>query len=463
VKWGPAILVAAIVLGWAMTNLPPLVLAAVGLMGVVWMGPAFLRRSQQALALSVFVLLIAGTDFRTRDPYESVQVAVDLQVAFELAVYFVLFLAAVRASYRVPREHLRFYSIEWALMAYLLLAAFSVVWTPITAYTATRAIQLGILLLLAYVSVRVLGPERTIRAVAVSVVAYVLIFVLIAAPMKGGDWASGARLSWFAVHPIQVGTYAATGALLLIANLQYGEPSNRHLGLKWLLLCFLIAVVVMTHSRGPILAFAVAATTIVLVHYAPTVAATAAIAIFVLLALAAYNTASGIGGVLDLAAASDNAVLAFLFRGQTAEEFATLTGRMELWEAMSIAFLEHPILGHGYQAARIVGMRILPWAGEAHNALAQSLLDLGLVGTAILLFATLRALAGSYVATMGPRTSTTPYHVAILSLLMYLLVNSIVTASFAGPPGYEPFVLFVCIIAGEQLRDIDRLPVGPTR
>ena len=455
-KWIVAILLGAAVLGWGATYMPIVAFAAAGLMALIWIGPVSLRRTTETLSASFFVVLVAGTDFRLRDPYESVQVAVDTQVAFELVVYFLLFLVAIRATYVIQRERLRFTTIEWSLVAYLLLAAFSVMWTPVVAYTATRAIQLGTLLFLSYACVRALGPGRTIRALAISVVAYVVISLVAAAPLQWSEWTSGARLSWFAVHPIQVGTYAATGAILIITDLQFGDRADRRRRLKQGLLAFLVLVLVMAVSRGPILAFLVAAISISLLRRAPSLAATAAISLFVLITLVVYNTASGLGGILDVAASSDNALLAFLFRGQSAEELATLTGRVELWEAMSVAFREHPVMGHGYQATRVVGMAILPWAGEAHNGLAQSLIDLGILGTAILLFTTLRVLFGSYFAVARDHSETTRYHVAIFGLTLYLLVNSVVTASFAGPPGYEPLVLFVCVMAGEQLRRIDR-------
>ena len=456
-KWLAAVLLAALVLGWSATSMPAAAGVAALAMVLIWIGPGTLRRINTTLTLSFFIVLIAATDFRTRDPYESVTVAVDLEVAFELGVYFLLFLVVLRAVFAIPRERMSFRPIEWALAAYLALAGLSVVWSPITLYSATRAIQLATLMLLAYSCIRLLGPERTLRALAACVVTYVVLFTLIAAPMRWNDWVSGAeRLAWFAVHPIQVGTFAATGALLIITEILFGDRPQRHRALKRMLLAFLMVVLVMTHSRGPLLAFVVASSSIVLVRYAPTVAATAAVSAFVLLTLLAYNAGSGLGGLLDLAAVSHNPVLSYLFRGQSAEEFATLTGRLELWEAMSVAFWQRPLLGYGYQAARVVGMAILPWAGEAHNALAQSLLDLGLLGSAILFFAAFRTLSLSYLAVARSTSETPLYHVAMFGLTLYLLVNSVITASFAGPPGYEPLVLLVCIMGGEQLRSLDR-------
>jgi len=458
VKWLVAVLLVGLALGWgATTNMPVAAGIAVIAMGLIWIGPVSLRRISTTLTLSFLIVLIAATDFRTRDPYESVRVAVDFEVAFELGVYFLLFLVVLRAIFVIPRESAPFRPVEWMLAAYLALACVSIAWSPVMLYSATRAVQLATLLLLAYACVRLLGPEVTLRSLAACVIFYVVVCTLIAAPSRWGDWVSGAeRLAWFAVHPIQAGTFAATGALLLITESLFGDRRRSYATLKGVLLGFLVVVVVMTHSRGPLLAFAVTSASLLLVRYAPTVAATAAVSLFVLLTLVAYNAASGLGGLLDLAAASHNPVLSYLFRGQSAEEFATMTGRLELWEAMSVAFWQRPVLGYGYQAARVVGMAILPWAGEAHNALAQSLLDLGLVGTALLFLAALRTLSGSYIAVARSQSRYTLYHAAVFGLTLYLLVNSVIAASFAGPPGYEPLVLFVCIMGGEQLRILDR-------
>jgi len=458
VKWVVPVLLAALALSWGATSNMPVAAGVAGIaMVLIWIGPVSLRRVSTTLTLSFFIVLIAATDFRTRDPYESVRVAVDYEVAFELGVYFLLFLIVLRAIFVIPRERMPFRPVEWTLAAYLLLACVSVAWSPVMLYSATRAVQLGTLLLLAYSCIRLLGPERTLKALAACVAFYVVLFTLVAAPMRWGDWVSGAeRLSWFAVHPIQAGTFAATGALLVITEYLFADRPRRYGAIKGVLVGFLVVVLVMTHSRGPLLAFFVASLSVLLVRYAPTVAATAAVSVFVLLTLFAYNASSGLGGLLDLAATSHNPVLSYLFRGQSAEEFATLTGRLELWEAMRVAFWQRPVFGYGYQAARVVGMAILPWAGEAHNALAQSLLDLGLVGTVLLFFAALRTLSGSYLAVARSRSEYTLYHAAVFGLTLYLLVNSVITASFAGPPGYEPLVLFVCIMGGEQLRVLDR-------
>ena len=162
------------------------------------------------------------------------------------------------------------------------------------------------------------------------------------------------------------------------------------------------------------------------------------------------------GGLLDLAAVSHNPVLSYLFRGQSAEEFATLTGRLELWEAMSVAFWQRPVLGYGYQAARVVGTAICRGRERPTTHWRSRFLIWGLSDRAIPFFAAFRTLSLSYLAVARSTSETPLYHVAVFGLTLYLLVNSVITASFAGPPGYEPLVLLVCIMGGEQLRILDR-------
>src|SRR5262245_1176947 len=70
----------------------------------------------------------------------------------------------------------------------------------------------------------------------------------------------------------------------------------------------------------------------------------------------------------------------YLLRGQSLEEFATLTGRAKLW-AFSEHFIEQqPLFGHGYGAGRVLLTSAFAWAGHAHNLWVEATLSLGLIG-----------------------------------------------------------------------------------
>jgi O-antigen ligase len=133
-----------------------------------------------------------------------------------------------------------------------------------------------------------------------------------------------------------------------------------------------------------------------------------------------------------------------MLRGQPAQELFALTGRIELWEDLIPSVQQQPWLGHGYQVTRIVATQIVPWAGEAHNGLLQSLVDLGILGTLLLMGALIGALVVSYLRAVAPDASALDRALSAsqFATLLFLFVNSVGTAGFAGVPGFEPLLLY---------------------
>lgn len=67
-------------------------------------------------------------------------------------------------------------------------------------------------------------------------------------------------------------------------------------------------------------------------------------------------------------------VTEYLHRGQTEEEFRSMTGRTQIYENGMAAFWEAPILGRGQRADRLVGV------GHAHNSYLEAVLNAGILG-----------------------------------------------------------------------------------
>jgi O-antigen ligase len=67
-------------------------------------------------------------------------------------------------------------------------------------------------------------------------------------------------------------------------------------------------------------------------------------------------------------------VTEYLHRGQTEEEFRSMTGRTQVYENGIVAFWDAPILGRGQRADRLVGV------GHAHNSYLEALLNAGILG-----------------------------------------------------------------------------------
>ena len=415
-----------------------------GLAVAAWALFAF-QHPRAALGLSFPMLLIAGTKFRVRDATASLDGALDAQVVMELGLFGIVGIGAL-AAWLASRERWRPTRADTVLAAYVMVALCSAAWSESPVLTIVRAGQLGVLAVVALLAVRILSAERAMRTAAAAVTLHVLAFsaLVIVMPSTYGvlDSERPGRFSWVAVHPIEVGTLAAIGAVGLMAMAMFAPHRRewrRLLGLPlplWIVPT--VGVLVLANTRGALLAFAAAAGLLLFLRMHATVrwplALLAAAAVPVALVVAP-DVESWLGTL-----ASDYPMLdALFFRGQGAQTVLEMNGRLELWSDVGSAVVEHIVGGYGYLASRNVLLDAAPWAAYAHNALLQSLLDLGVVGTLALLAVVLLALSAIR------RTDLTPWlRVAVTTVAVFLVVNSVSTESFAGAPGFDALVLFLC-------------------
>ena len=154
-----------------------------------------------------------------------------------------------------------------------------------------------------------------------------------------------------------------------------------------------------------------------------------------------------LGRWLSELANQDTAITRLLFRGETADTVLALNGRLDLWDTVRSSIAAHPLLGYGYQASRAIILDAADWAAYAHNALLQTVLDLGIAGTLALVSILAIAAAG---VVRGRQTAWTRATVA--ALLTFLVLNSISTESFAGAPGVETLLLFICALCADAAR-----------
>jgi O-antigen ligase len=124
-------------------------------------------------------------------------------------------------------------------------------------------------------------------------------------------------------------------------------------------------------------------------------------------------------------------VSTYLHRGQTQEEFLSMTGRTRLYEEGLAAFYDAPLFGRGQWADRLVGI------GHVHNSYLQALLNGGIVG-AVPYFASWIAGWMLFFKLQGKRARLSPedrLHVLESgAVMMFFTVRAIpetTTASFA--------------------------------
>jgi O-antigen ligase len=420
-----------------------------GLVGVgvllAW-GAYALGRPHASIAASFVALLVAGTKFRTRDADESLAGVLDAQIMLELGLYAAVAagIAAIWLSGKVERR--RITMMEGAAAAYVGIAVLSSAWSMAPALTLVRGAQLAIVVALAVTATRVLTPSQALQRVFSAVAGFVLICAALAAtfPFASGTYVypehNMFRFAWFAAHPIEAATLAALGALGILSALLFKPDTQmpRPLGLPLSLVAVtLMVVLVLTSSRGPLLAFGAGLTTLLLMRIEARMRmALSLVGVSALLAIVAMGPA--LTDALSSVADSDTVIGRTFFRGQTADEVVSLNGRLELWNDLRPAIAERSLFGYGYQASRSVLLDAAEWAAYAHNALLQALLDLGVIGT-------LALLSLVAIGVYGAVSASTPWmRAAIASVMVFLVLNSISTESFAGAPGVEMLLLTLC-------------------
>lgn len=412
------------------------------------------RHPARAVSVGFMLLPIAQTKFRVRAFDASAAGELDAQILLELGIYAVLGVIAVFAASSRSFRARGLTRAERLLAAYVAVAGGSVLWSLTPTITIVKGVQLAILFLLTVVAVRVLRPEGLMNAVALAVVPYVLICSAIAATVPSAyaravPHSPIPRFAWFYVHPIAAAILTGFAILAVWTRTRFEDGRRLTVGAMAVLVP-LLAVLALTRSRVPAIAVFAAIAVITLRMRAPqwVIAATAAGAVLVV----GIYLSVGPNILKWVAHNSDNPLIRFALRNDTADEIATLSGRDELWKAARQLFEAHPGQGYGYGGTRLVLLAAVPWAGDAHNALIQSVVDVGVVGTLPLLAAMALGLAAA-LARPGHAVPGRRQYVqaTALAYLVFVLLNASTDIAFA-EPGFI-FLLVACsVLAAERLR-----------
>jgi exopolysaccharide production protein ExoQ len=444
--WAAAGVAALVVVGYAGVvdlRVSAALAAAAALAG--WAALSY-QRPRAVLSASFLLVLIAGTKFRHRDASDSLAGVMDAQILFELGVFAAVGVA-VLAWWIAAGDRRRLTRVEMLIGGYAGIALLSTLWSVAPAMTMVRAAQLLIVAALAMASVRLLTPRDALWTACGSVAVYAVVCTVVGPTFpwtsEFADAGERLRFAWFQMHPIAAGTLAAIAALGLLSAAFWPSPYSRSRILGVPLACYsipLVVILVATNSRGPLLAFAVAAGTLAFmrVRWPVRLVLTLVTAAAVLLLVVA-----GPDVIAWLVSADrDTTVSRLFFQGQSADGLLGLNGRLDLWTDLSSALAAQSLAGYGYQASRVVLLEVASWAGYAHNALLQSLLDLGAAGTVMLIAVV--AVAGSSAV----RPALPPWlRGTLTAVVVFLLLNAVATESFAGAPGFETLLLFVCALS----------------
>jgi O-antigen ligase len=405
----------------------------------------------------VFALLIAATKFRKRDPAASLSGEVDSQIILELSIYAVVTLVLAVVIWRSRPRLVPLRGAESLLLGYVIFAALSSAWSAAPLLSLCRSGQLAVLYVLALVFVRSWDPGRALRMLSIPLAWYVIICAALAAVFP---WAAGGkvdagfgRFSWFSVHPISAATFAGLAALMLGLRLIDGQ-SERERRRLWifLLTAILLGIALLTRSRGPLLAWIAAFGVAALLPRLRGGLIPLATAVLLVAVLLFENSGLTVRELLTTWSTNKGALTALIFRGESADAVTELHGRATLWAGAVPLFLQRPWIGRGYLASRDDLLRLFPWAGHAHNAVLESLLDLGLVGSGLLFLAFGTVLLVRSRGVRGLDARLRHASATVLGIGVFELLNGVSSPSFAGAPGYETLLAFTCVSLAAGIR-----------
>jgi hypothetical protein len=165
------------------------------------------------------------------------------------------------------------------------------------------------------------------------------------------------------LNPSSIGSMGAILSVMAVASLLHANFARTSRFGFWAMLGMGVLTMILAHSRTPI--FACTVSILLQLTYARRWRLLAVTAVF--------------GAILLGVSALEDILLKYIYRGQTAEAFGSLTGRLGVWEIFWAKFMDAPILGHGYYAAQ----RILFGTSSVDNSYLEVLLGVGLVGLVI--------------------------------------------------------------------------------
>jgi hypothetical protein len=451
-----------VLLGFYAISDPRVSAALVGVVAMAaWIAFAY-RRPRTVLIAALPMLLLAGTKFRYRDSTASLAGELDTQILLELLL-FAFIGVGVAGAWLATRSRRRLSAAEAVILAYAGFAVLSTAWSAAPELTLVRSTQLTIVSLLAIVAVRVLTPPVLLWGVLRATGWFVAACALVAAALP---WTTGPlfpdegvfRFRWFAVHPLEAATLCGIVAVGYLAAAAFARsthaPSRRAGRLSALFVLFALGMLV-TSSRGPLIALAGAIGAVWFLKLRPALRVAAILATSAA-ALVAVAYSSQLFSLIENFSNQDSVLTRMIFRAQTADDLLELNGRIGLWTDLSPIVADNLVIGSGYQASRAALLDVADWAAYAHNAILQTALDLGVLGTASVLALIAMGLSAGFSRGLNPWMRGT-----VAALTVFLTLNSLSNESFAAAPDVELFMLFVCALCWGHAKTSARVDQTP--
>ena len=392
--------------------------------------------------LPILAIIATEYKFRRREIDDALGGSIDLMIVAELGVYGLIGLWAV---WRLAPTRPRLTPLTVAMWGYILTTAASALYSTFAMLGLARAFQLVIIGAVVHV-LAVDGQLRQISALIhgwiVLLTASIAVGLAYVAPTTGPQ---EGRFTWLFVHSVSAGSMLALSVPMLFGLWLSAARPSRRFPLPWprwtygLLLAVHLAFLLATRTRGSI------------------GGAFVALAVMAWIWTGQRAKPQLVLGSLVVAGASllafGGPVLAFLTRGESAEEIGTFNRRTEIWILAWESFLDHPLHGLGFTSARGVFFDETGLGG-AHNALFNVMIDTGLVGLAwwiALLLSVGVAIsrigreARRHQLVGGAAGSARADHLILLGMFTASIVNSITTEGLGAGVNVSAIWLFLMV------------------
>jgi exopolysaccharide production protein ExoQ len=399
----------------------------------------------------IWLLTAAGFSAPGRDNSQTVG-TLDVLGLAKVALRGVVLVALAGVLLRVGRQP-RLRAVMGCLLPfglYFLWASLSVAWAAMPSLSLGQVGTLLVMLLLAAVLGTVWSGPRDTSVVVChlsgSLLAVTLTILAVAAVSWEASGLDGRQVTNGTaglLHPTSSGATAALGLVVLItARLRWGWRWTRVLLVPGVLAHGLLLVLAASRTAEILTLLLVP---VVVVAYAPR---------SFLWALAFAGLAGTAYPVLDpdmdLASRATQQVEDYATRGESAEEMATVTGRIELWAVIWEEYCESPVCGHGYFMCSVDGV-VDAWGRPAHrtahNVMLQVLSSTGLIGIALFLWAWVRVVRRVRRGLRDRPDDSRPG--VLLALLgVWFLGWGLFSESFMGPLEPEVIVFFTMLGLG---------------
>jgi len=397
---------------------------------VSWRNPNDLVWLPWSWLLLLFVSNIKPT---TRDAREAMTGSASVDNLIELGVYGLIAAGCIAALARHRHSPTRSAGVMM-LTSFGLLAVASAAWSSVPVFSVVRGSQIIVVALLTIVSVEAWRSKlrdvvadwiRIWQGYAIVVMALVVFGVLMGP--------SESRFRWPGTEPIIVGSYLALAAVVVLSMLlergwRFPRPK---LALMSVLVVVFVTFMLVNTTRSTLAGFAVGAIAVYLTRSARRLDLRWLIVPF-----------AGLAGAIAAILYSD-ALASYVLRGQSVEQFATLSDRTAIWSTAWEQASNHLVFGGGYGAGRVLFLDLFEWAGSAHSLWAELLVDLGLIGAALGLGLLLWSISGAVsLQTRAPG----PIGSASLGVLLTTAIAGLAETGFAFPG--LPLTVLALTIAG---------------